>query len=107
MDQNIPHIWSSVTLYDDETIQKRKKWFDEWIAKNQNPTGDDILHFHQLTGDGDSHNDLMMNRNGKVYTVSITSIEISSAGLRMNYLDLKNDQRYSEQFSFESSTAAR
>jgi hypothetical protein len=106
-DAHVPHIWSSVTLYDDETIQKRRKWFDDWIAVNKNPSQDDILHFHQFTGDGDTHNDLKMNRNGKVYTVSITSIEIDSSGMKMNYLDLKNGQQYSGQISYESSIAGR
>ena len=101
----VPHIWSSVTLYDEDTIFKRKKWFDDWIAENNNPSGNDILHFHQFTGDGDSHNDLMMNRNGKVFTVSITSIEVNGRGLNMSYLDLKNDNQYSAQISFESSIA--
>lgn len=105
IDGSVPHIWSSVTLYDDETIQKRKKWFDEWIASNENPSGNNILHFHQFTGDGDLHNDLMMNRNGKVYTVSITSIEISAGGIKMNYLDLKNNKRYSAHIPTESSIA--
>jgi hypothetical protein len=105
VDPQIPHIWSSVTLYDDETIQKRKKWFDEWIATNENPSHSDILHFHQFTGDGDTHNDLMMNRNGKVFTVSITSITAGTTGLNMHYIDLKNAQQYSEQISFETSIA--
>jgi len=48
-----------------------------------------------------------MNRNGKVFTVSITSIEISGSEMIMNYLDLKNDQRYSEQISFETSITGR
>jgi len=107
IDAEIPHIWSSVTLYDEQTIQKRKKWFDDWIAINRNPSRDDILHFHQFTGDGDAHNDLMMNRNGKVYTVSITSIEINGSGMTMNYLDLKNGQQHSGRISFESSIAGR
>jgi hypothetical protein len=107
IDPQIPHIWSSVTLYDDETIQKRKKWFEDWIAKNNDPSRNDILHFHQFTGDGDAYNDLMMNRDGKVFTVSITSIEINGSGLNMNYLDLKNQQDYSGQLSFESSIAGR
>ena len=33
-----------------------------------------FFNFHRFTGDGDRHNDLMMNRDGKVGTVSITFI---------------------------------
>ena len=106
-DPQIPHIWSSVTLYDDEIREKRKKWFEDWIATNNAPSGNDILHFHQFTGDGDAHNDLMMNRDGKVFTVSITSIEISDSGINMNYVDLKNEQLYSGRLSYESSIAGK
>lgn len=107
LDALAPHIWSSVTLYDTETIAKRKGWFDEWVAVNSEPTQEEILHFHQFTGDGDSHNDLKMNRDGNMLTVSITSIEINNNGLGMNYLDLKNQEQHSGQMFFNSSIAGR
>ena len=48
-----------------------------------------------------------MNREGKVFTVSITSIEANTNGLNMDYLDLKNDQSFTSQLLFESSIAGR
>lgn len=107
VDTAIPHIWSSVTLYDEEIILKRKKWFEEWITENNEPSQSDILHFHQFTGDGDTNNDLRMNRGGKVFTVSITSIETGSSGMSMAYLDLKNEQSFTGKMLFESSIAGR
>ena len=107
LDRGVPHIWSSVTLYDKETISKRKRWFDEWVTGKKNISQSDIMHFHQFTGDGDTNNDLRMNRDGKVFTVSITSIAISNTGLNMDYIDLKNDQRFSGEMIFESSIAGR
>jgi hypothetical protein len=104
IDQSSPHIWSSSTLYSDEVIEKRRKWFEEWITANPEPTSKEILHFHEFTGDGDQENDLRMNRNGKVFTVSITLIEISDGQVSMEYLDLKNHQSYSELLQIESST---
>jgi hypothetical protein len=92
VNSTIPHIWSSVTLYSDEIIAKRKKWFDTWIKANPLPGQDDILHFHQFTGDGDSHNDLLMNRNGETFTVSITSIRFDKEFASMHYLDLKSNK---------------
>jgi hypothetical protein len=103
IDASIPHIWSSVTLYDQEVISKRKQWFGEWITNNPGPTMKEILHFHEFTGDGDTNNDLRMNRDGKMLTVSITSVEINDLGLKMDYRDLKNDQRFSGHLAFESS----
>lgn len=102
-----PHIWSSVTLYDSETIAKRKKWFDEWVNENPTPSQEEILRFHQFTGDGDTHNDLKMNRDGKVFTVSITSIELTNNKATMNYLDLKSGEQFREQLLFDPSTSGK
>ena len=86
---------------------KRRNWFEEWIGGNTLPTQEQILHFHQFTGDGDVHNDLRMNRDGKVFTVSVTSVEIGKNALAMDYLDLKNDQSSTVELGFESSIAGK
>jgi uncharacterized protein with NRDE domain len=69
-----PKIWASVTLYSAETIQKRKDWFEEWTAKNPEPTVEEIRKFHRFAGDGDKANDLLMNRNDFLKTTSITTV---------------------------------
>ena len=97
---DLPYIWSSVTLYDDAVIAKREKWFVEWLQKNPAPTQHDILSFHQFTGDGDSHNDLLMNRDGIVFTVSITSLESTGRSGVLQYLDCKNQQTHRQEFEF-------
>ncbi len=87
-----PHIWSSATLYDENIQQKRKKWFNNWLETNQNLTIENIISFHKNTGDGNVENDLLMNRNGQYFTVSITSIQVNSEMIQMYYFDvLKND----------------
>jgi hypothetical protein len=107
LNKDQPCIWSSVTLYDDKVIRKRKKWFEEWLEKNPSPSQEDILHFHQFTGDGDKHNDLLMNRNGHVFTVSITSIQIDKDAALMQYLDFKNQQTHHQQIAFTKATVSR
>ena len=107
LDRKVPHIWSSVTLYSEETISKRKKWFDDWMSENKTVSQSDIIHFHQFTGDGDTNNDLRMNRDGKVFTVSITSMVIGNNGIKMDYIDLKNEQHFSGQMIYDSSIAGR
>jgi len=102
-----PHIWSSVTLYDDKVIRKREKWFEEWLMKNPSPLQDDILHFHQFTGDGDEHNDLLMNRDGLVFTMSITSIEIREDAALMQYVEIKSKQTHRQVLGFTKATAAK
>jgi hypothetical protein len=96
LDNKSPHIWSSATLYGPVISDKRSKWFESWINRFGNPSHEDILHFHQFTGDGDTHNDLMMNRDGKVFTVSVTSIHIDTS-LTMDYLDVQNGNRFSKE----------
>lgn len=91
-DPSLPHIWSSVTLYTPEVIAKREGWFSDWLIKNPMPSQDDILMFHQFTGDGDDHHDLQMNRDGETYTVSITSLNLENKKTLVRYLDLKNNQ---------------
>jgi len=104
-DPALPHIWSSVTLYDDEVRLRRRKWFNSWLSKAASFTLEDILHFHQFTGDGDPHNDLLMNRNGQVYTVSITGLSLSDNGGRMVYRDMRSAQQHFLELTFKTQAA--
>ena len=88
------HIWSSATLYEKEVVKKREQWFAAFLNRNSNPTQQDILHFHQFTGDGDKNNDLQMDRNGLYSTVSITSILLTGDRGCIKYLDLKDRKTY-------------
>lgn len=88
-----PHIWSSATLYDSGVVKKREQWFAAFLNRNSSPTQQDILNFHRFTGDGDSYNDLLMNRDGIYSTVSITSILLTDGRGNMKYMDLKNDRQ--------------
>lgn len=106
LDEASPHIWSSVTLYDPEVIRKRNNWFKEWLVEKVNPTQNDILHFHQFTGDGDCQNDLKMNR-GQVFTVSVTSMSVFEDHAKMFYLDLKTNESYQQELIFEKSLAGK
>ena len=83
------HIWSSFTLYDPATVEKRQQWFDSWISQNPGPSPGKIRHFHQFAGDGDPHHDLKMNRNNKIFTHSISSACISQNAVTLHYLDLR------------------
>lgn len=85
------HIWASATLYSPEVQQKRVKWFEAWQDKHLEYHPDKILDFHRTAGDGDPWNDVIMNRNGIVQTVSITQIINNGAEIRMHYHDLVND----------------
>jgi len=86
---NVPRIWSSVTLYDEEVVARRKSWFAEWQKETTFKTAEKMRSFHEFGGDGDEHTDLRMNRNGILQTVSITGIEIMRGKAVMHYKDIK------------------
>lgn len=89
-----PRIWSSVTLYTPEVIRRRESWFRTWIDQQPEPGLDDLLHFHQFTGDGDARNDLFMNRDNILSTVSITGMQLQPSGSVMHYLDTLAQERF-------------
>lgn len=89
-----PAIWSSATLYDEETRQNRARWFAQWLQAGNEYTVDNILKFHHFGGTGDIKNDLVMNRENKVQTVSITSFEKQNNHSTLWYEDLVNKQRH-------------
>jgi uncharacterized protein with NRDE domain len=91
-DANSPHIWSSATLYNAEMAGKRKAWFQQWLTQTDTPTTEAIFDFHRFGGDGDSANSILMNRNGQLLTVSITSIEIKRDTAAMRHFDVKENQ---------------
>ncbi|MBG9377031.1 NRDE family protein [Panacibacter sp. DH6] len=96
LDKTLPHMWSSATLYEPAIVAKREKWFANWLQENSTPSLNDIMHFHAAGGDGDLFNDLRMNREGHMLTVSITGIEISGTGARMVYKDLTTETEYQQ-----------
>lgn len=100
-DKSQPHIWSSATLYAKDIVDRRSSWFNEWLKNNAAPSAKDILHFHLFGGDGDTHNDIRMNRDGKVFTVSVTNIEITASAAIMRYMDMQDETLHTENISFK------
>lgn len=100
MDITQPHIWSSVTLYTSATIQKREQWFKNWLDTHPEPSIADIRKFHLFGGEGDSENDIRMNRNNTMFTVSVTSIECNKQQAIMYYEDLVNEEKTETALTF-------
>jgi hypothetical protein len=101
LDESIPHIWSSATLYNKEQQQKRENWFTKWLAKNPNPSLYNLFNFHKNTGDGDVENDLVINRNNLLFTVSITGISVNTEECLMQYVDLITNDNNTIAFTYE------
>ena len=82
-----PHIWSSSTLYTDETKKLREIWFSDWLKNQDSIEQEKILEFHQNETRGTQETSLKMKRDF-VETVSITTVEKSGANTSVRYLDL-------------------
>ncbi|MBO3699282.1 NRDE family protein [Roseivirga sp. E12] len=92
LDADQTFIWSSSTLYPEPVRAERKSWFEQWTLNQQVFDQPTIMEFHKSGGKGDAWNDFVMNRNGVVQTVSITSIEKQDTGFNMIYEDLLKEK---------------
>ncbi|HTL09856.1 MAG TPA: NRDE family protein [Chitinophagaceae bacterium] len=100
------HTWSSVTLYDSTVLAKREQWFASWQQTlPKEPAMRDIIRYHLTGGEGDPQNDLQMNRQGAMLTVSITSIQLQADSATMQYIQLPEHQRSEHAFTFTKARA--
>ena len=83
----VPHIWSSSTLYDNSVKKLRQVWFQEWNEKNHNYSKEQIINFHKTAGVGNPETDVLMKRE-KGGTVSITAISRENSELHLIYEDM-------------------
>lgn len=90
---NEPQIWSSATLYNETAIKNRTNWFNDFVKNTAVFNKQSIIQFHKNAGDGSLENSILMNRDNKVKTVSITCISHSDFDYTMDYYDIeKNDE---------------
>jgi hypothetical protein len=91
LNPQIPHIYSSATLYTKPVIAMREKWFADWLTQHTEYLVNEILIFHLFAGEGDTATQIRMSRAGIVQTVSITSIVVDGETHNMYYADLRNN----------------
>jgi len=88
LDPETCHIWSSVTLYNEQMIKERESWFTDWIKNNEWNEDRKILDFHFGKHTKDSSYNILMKRSDKLRTVSITNIFARREGALFKYYDL-------------------
>ena len=86
------HIWSSSTLYSQQIRTEREHWFADFIEQNPNFTREQVLDFHLHGGTGDDHNDMKMNREGKLITQCIFQVVKQQHYLSFSFYDLLSEQ---------------
>lgn len=94
------HIWSSCTLYPPEWQQKREHWFSEWSQQQKVISQEDILYFHKTGGEGNEAFDLVMNRENRVRTVSISAIEKTNRGFDFLLHNITSKQEFNNTIHF-------
>jgi uncharacterized protein with NRDE domain len=101
LDTGQAYIWSSSTLYTDDVISKRKQWFHSFVQNNHGFDAKHILNFHHFAGDGDQTNDVLMNRNDELFTVSITLLQQTGLQSFFHYFDLKKNENATLEFTHQ------
>lgn len=91
-DHQLPHIWSSATLYPKNIRLEREKWFSHWLTSSKNFAPSDVINFHKNTGKDDVANGLVMKRENHLQTVSITSVQISAKAINMRHENLISEE---------------
>ncbi|AWI25549.1 NRDE family protein [Flavobacterium pallidum] len=91
LDSNKNHIWSSSTLYPKEVRETRAAWFYNFLDAKPDITAGEMLHFHRYTENDNAENGLVINRDGKLKTLSITQAVIEQHKLSLTYTDLINE----------------
>ena len=98
LDNNIPHIWSSTTLYNEDIRIQRKNIFNTWCDKQERFTQEAIIKFHLQDQHPDMTEGIRINREGNLFTVSLTSVASQASNGSMLYHDFINDQTKSLAF---------
>ncbi len=86
-----PAIWASSTLYPYPVRQRRLRWFRQFLTEHPSPGMEEILDFH-LTDNGDRVHGLVINRDERVKTVSVTSARLGAGTGLWQHHDLVRDQ---------------
>lgn len=89
IDANQALIWSSAQLYSSDVRKERERWFDQLIE--QEPTEEDLSHFHEFGGSEDTGNAINMNRGFGLRTISISQLVLYANKTKFNYRNLLTD----------------
>lgn len=94
LDISKPHIWSSVTLYDDDVIEKRRNWFSKFLESDrENLTPENFINFHIKTQNEDTVNGLIINRNSNMLTKNVNQCVISKHSFMLFHFDLISNEK--------------
>ena len=94
LDVSQNHIWSSSTLYPKDIREKRANWFHTFLDTKPEVDEKEMFNFHRYTEGENQENGLVINRNDLMKTLSITQSVIEKNNIVLSYLDLQNQQEF-------------
>jgi len=78
LDSQLPYIWSSVTLYDKNAGENRKRLFQQWLHEQSVITKESVFSF--FLREANPENGFIINREGKLKTLSYSFITVLKSG---------------------------
>lgn len=94
------HIWSSSTLYPEAIRAERAQWFASFLENKSEVRLDDMFQFHRYTESSNSQNGLVINRNDRLRTLSITQSIIEQNKTTVIHLDLIEERETTNTFLY-------
>ncbi len=88
LDSNEKHIWSSTTLYPSDIRKERSNMFYSFLERNSIVSENEMYQFHRYTEADNQENDLVINRNNELKTLSITQSVIEKNKVQILHYDL-------------------
>lgn len=92
------YIWSSSTLYSKTIREYRAQWFHTFLDTKPEVSAAEMFHFHRYTESDDPEHGLIINRNNKLKTLSITQSVIEKNKLTLLHHDLIKQKDFSNTF---------
>jgi len=94
IETTIPKIWSSATLYSQAIRKQREIWFQQLLNSNHQLSEQKLLNFHLSKHDNGSVNDLVMERENGLQTISVSQIIDNKAKKQFYYKDLTAQEEH-------------
>lgn len=91
------HIWSSATLYNEETITLRRNLFEQFLQSVPAVSANSIHEFH-ASDNGDNENGFVICRPTGMTTFSITQAVVTKGGISFQHTDLQQQKQYTSAF---------
>jgi uncharacterized protein with NRDE domain len=98
LDSSQKHIWSSSTLYPKAVRQKRADLFFTFLENKELLSESELYQFHRYADNEDIENGLVINREGKLKTLSITQSVIEENKVAILHYDLVTNEDFVTSF---------